>query len=54
VLSVGQAQTLSAVFTPNDTYDYKTVNASTTINVTTRRRPTVDHSLVASGTNRRP
>jgi hypothetical protein len=34
VLSVGQAQTLSAVFTPNDTDDYKTVNASTTINVT--------------------
>ncbi len=35
MLSVGQAQTLSTIFTPNDPDDYKTVNASTTINVTT-------------------
>ena len=41
VLPVGTGQTLSLVFTPNDTTDYASVTASTTIKVTPDLTPTL-------------
>ena len=40
VLPVGAGQTLTAVFTPADTTDYKSVSVSTTLNVLPEQNPT--------------
>lgn len=48
VLPVGNAQTLSVAFTPNDTANYKTASASTAINVNPAPPPTSGVNLVVT------
>jgi hypothetical protein len=48
VLPVGAGQTLSATFTPNDTVDYTTASASTTITVNPAPPPALPANLIVT------